>query len=81
MHGNRGTSMNTIDLDAVLALPVTDRIRLAETIWSSVARDASKLPIPEWQATELDRRLADHEQNKRAGLSWSEVKRRVTRAR
>lgn len=70
--------MSAINLESIFALPVDERIRIVEAIWDSVARDAPEVKLQPWQAEELDRRVAEFETNPTAGISWSEVKRRVT---
>ena len=54
----------TIDLAPILALPVADRIAIAEAIWDSIPED--QLP-PHELADEvkemLDRRIEDHRRN------------------
>ena len=58
-----------------LALP--ERILLVEDLWDSIAADAQKVPVPQWQKDELARRKARHLANPRAGLTWGEVRRSV----
>lgn len=71
--------MSAINLDTVLELPVSERIKLVEAIWDSVASDTADIELPAWQADELDRRMADMERNPAEGTPWSEVKRRILR--
>jgi putative addiction module component (TIGR02574 family) len=54
-----------------------ERLALIEAIWDSLAADADNLPIPAWHKEELDRRLAAHQDNPRAGSSWEDVKARL----
>jgi putative addiction module component (TIGR02574 family) len=56
---------------------VAERIQLAQDLWDSIAEEAQALPITEEQRAELDRRLADAEQNPGEGHSWAEVKARL----
>jgi putative addiction module component (TIGR02574 family) len=64
-------------------LSVAERIELAEAIWDSVAEDAGVdvLEVPAEHRAELDRRLADLEQNPTAGTTWDEVRSRLERSR
>lgn len=71
--------MSAINLDSVLELPVSERIKLVEAIWDSVASDTGAIELPAWQADELDRRMADMERNPTEGAPWTEVKRRILR--
>jgi putative addiction module component (TIGR02574 family) len=64
-------------LSDVLALPVSERLKLVEAIWDSIA-DASETFEPgEAQRAELDRRLEDYGRNPDAGCPWAEVKARL----
>ena len=69
--------MHTATLEAALALPISERIRLVEAIWDSVAEDSAGVPLPAWQAEELDRRLARFDEESKSALTWPEVKGRV----
>ncbi|HET8899735.1 MAG TPA: addiction module protein [Rhodanobacteraceae bacterium] len=71
--------MNAINLDSVRQLPVSERIKLVEAIWESVAQDTADIELPAWQADELDRRMAEFESNPTEGEPWAEVKRRILR--
>ena len=61
-------------------LSVPERIELVEAIWDTVASDLDKFPIPESHKAELDRRLADLEENPDAESPWEEVRARLERA-
>ncbi|WP_293372553.1 addiction module protein [Nevskia sp.] len=69
--------MSSLNLETVLQLPVDERIRIAEAIWDSVAREPAHVGLEPWQAEELDRRIADFEATPDEGLPWDEVKRRI----
>jgi putative addiction module component (TIGR02574 family) len=68
-------------LDQAQTLSVLERIELVEAIWNTVPSDASleALPLSQDHRTELDRRLADLEDNPGAGSSWAEVRARLER--
>jgi putative addiction module component (TIGR02574 family) len=38
-------------------LSLEDRLQLAEAIWDSVVREVESSSLPEWQLTELKRRM------------------------
>lgn len=63
----------------ILALPVEDRVRLVEAIWDSISAVPEALPLTEWQKEELDRRLAELEENPDAGSTLEEVFARIRR--
>src|SRR5256885_7744984 len=43
--------------DEILQLPATERLKLLEEIWDSLAATPEEVPIPDWHRAELDRRL------------------------
>jgi putative addiction module component (TIGR02574 family) len=53
--------MNTISIPTILALPVAERIRLAELIWDSVADTPEATTLSPAQQTELLARLQEFE--------------------
>jgi putative addiction module component (TIGR02574 family) len=62
----------------ILDLPAAERLSLVEAIWDSLAAEPSKVPVPDWHAAELDRRLARHEADRDAVRPWDEVKARLS---
>ena len=45
-------------IDNLRELPISERIRIVEDIWDSIAADQSALPLTKEQRKELDGRLA-----------------------
>ena len=73
--------MATIPLSELRKLSVAERIQLAQDLWDSIAEDGmDALQLTEEQRDELDRRLADAEQNPGVGRPWADVKARVLRS-
>ena len=70
-------NMEPIDLPEVLKLPVSERLRLVEAIWDSIAETPEEVDLTEEQKDELDRRIDAMEKNPEEGSSWSEVRARV----
>lgn len=62
-------------LSQILQLPREQRLQLVEDIWDSLAQAEAGVPVPEWHRSELDRRLADP--NEQETLSWDEVQQRL----
>jgi putative addiction module component (TIGR02574 family) len=63
-------------------LSVEDRIALAQALWDSVAQEVEKMPLPEAQRKELERRLADSIARPDAVTPWEVIKARaLARAR
>jgi putative addiction module component (TIGR02574 family) len=54
-------------------LSLSQRLILAQDIWDSIALEGSKLPMPEWQKTELEKRYALYQHGKMELLDWREI--------
>jgi len=57
-------------------LTPAERIDLAEELWDSLTPEEldAEFPLTDEQRTELDRRLADFEQNPGSGVPWEQVR-------
>ena len=66
--------MNATLLDAAKALPLPQRIELAEALWDNIADSGYEPPVTATQAAELDRRLAEHRRNPQDAIPWEQVK-------
>ncbi len=69
--------MSRFRLSDVLELPVSERLKLVEAIWDSIADVPEALPLTEEERAELDRRLRDFAENPDDGSPWSEVRERI----
>jgi putative addiction module component (TIGR02574 family) len=70
--------MSTYSLSDLRKLSVAERIQLAQDLWDSIAEDSPEgPPLTSEQKDELDRRVADAEQNPGEGRSWAEIKSRL----
>ena len=67
----------SIDFAEVLALPIEERIQLAQSIWDSVAAVPEAVQLSEEQRAELEIRLKEYRDNPTAGSPWSEVRDRI----
>lgn len=67
------TLSKTLDRTELDGLPVADRLRLLEDVWSSLEQEADVLPSPDWHRDELDRRLAAHASDPSAATPWRDV--------
>jgi putative addiction module component (TIGR02574 family) len=67
----------SIDLAEVLALPIEERIQLAQSIWDSVAAVPEAVQLTEDQRLELEVRLKEYRDNPTVGSPWSEVRERI----
>ncbi len=62
-------------------LPLSDRIKLVEDIWNSIADEADHLPLSKEQELELDRRLALMRKNPTRAIPWDLAKQRILKRR
>ncbi|HTO83116.1 MAG TPA: addiction module protein [Methylomirabilota bacterium] len=69
--------MARIELSELLDLPVSERLRLLEAIWDSIAEWPGTLPLTDAEREELDRRWVEYAKNPIAGSPWPEVKGRL----
>ena len=58
--------------EEILQLPPSERLKLVEEIWDSLAATPQDVPVPDWHKEELDRRL--DKPTPGAGESWDEVR-------
>jgi putative addiction module component (TIGR02574 family) len=70
--------MGRIELSAVLEMSISERLRLVEAIWDSIAEHPDALPLSDAEREELDRRWAEYVKDPTAGAPWAEVKARIT---
>jgi putative addiction module component (TIGR02574 family) len=61
----------------ILELSVTERLRIVEDIWDSIAADSDKLGISDELRTELDRRMKAYEADPESGVSWEHLRDRL----
>jgi putative addiction module component (TIGR02574 family) len=66
-----------VNTDSIFDLSPPEKLQLVEDLWDDLAADPSEVPIHDWQKEELARRKANLMNNPAAGLSWTEVKRRI----
>jgi putative addiction module component (TIGR02574 family) len=59
--------MGWIELSAVLEMSISERLRLVEAIWDSIAEHPEALPLPDTEGEELDRRWAAYVKGPTAG--------------
>ncbi len=58
--------------DEILQLPPSERLKLVEEIWDSLAASPDTVPVPEWHKEELDRRLNNPAPG--PGENWKEAR-------
>lgn len=62
-------------------LSLAERLLLVEEIWESIVEGTDACELTDEQQQELDRRIAAHKDNPKAGSTWDEVKARIRAAR
>ena len=65
-----------VDISQLRQLPIAERLQLVEDLWDSIADESpdDAFPLSPELASELDRRLAEHEANPNAARPWPEVR-------
>ncbi|MDZ7736644.1 MAG: addiction module protein [Gammaproteobacteria bacterium] len=62
-------------------LPISEKVRLVEDLWDSIASDQESLPLTQEQKIELDRRLvayeADGDLGRPAGEAVKDIRSRL----
>jgi putative addiction module component (TIGR02574 family) len=69
--------MVAVSLSDLLKLSPAERIQLAQDLWDSIAEDPEALPLTSEQRQELERRLAEHEQDPSTAVPWEDVRARL----
>ncbi len=54
-------------------LSLTQKLIMIQDIWDSIAKESGKLPMPEWQKNELEKRYEQYKQGKTSLYNWREV--------
>jgi len=66
-----------IALSEIRELPVSDRLRIVNEIWDSIADDQRSLPDPPNVLAELRRLKARFAADPSSGISWADAKKRI----
>ena len=66
--------MNAALLEAAKALPLSERIELAEALWEDITTAGYEPPLTLAQAAEIDRRVEEHKKNPHSAIPWEQLK-------
>jgi putative addiction module component (TIGR02574 family) len=71
--------MSSTDLAELLKLPAGERAELAMALWESLTEEEreGELELGPEQRAELDRRWTEHLADRRAAISWHDVRRKL----
>jgi putative addiction module component (TIGR02574 family) len=64
----------TATLNEIATLSIEERINLVQHIWDSIAAEQTCAELTDQQKQELDRRIADHENDPENVMTWEEIK-------
>jgi putative addiction module component (TIGR02574 family) len=68
-----GPSVTDAEVADILKLPPEERMRLAESIWASLAADPASVPLGDAHRAAIDERLAEDERTPGDVVSRDEV--------
>lgn len=69
--------MSSLSVKEILALSVSERMKLIEALWDSIVHVPESLPVGEAERAELDRRLEAYQRDPDAGSPWPDVLKRL----
>jgi putative addiction module component (TIGR02574 family) len=69
--------MAKTSLSDLLKLTPAERIQIAQDLWDSIAEEPDVLPLSDEQCAELERRVAEHEQDPSTAIPWEEARTRL----
>ncbi len=58
-------------------LELSEKIILVEDVWDRIAKANSKLPMPEWQKTELNKRMDEFNKQAPELEDWKSVHQKI----
>lgn len=69
--------MSNVHLSEFLQLSVSERAKLAQVIWDSIAETPDSIPLTDKEREELNRRLSAYLKDTNTGKTWKEVKNKI----
>ena len=74
---DEGPRTMSVDLSQFSHLSLPQKLELVEALWDDILASPERLPIPDWQMAELDRREAKLRANPDSVVTRDEAKRRI----
>jgi putative addiction module component (TIGR02574 family) len=65
------------DFENLRHLPIADKLRVVEALWDDILQSNEDFPLQEWHRLEVERRLAEVENDPSAIITQEELWRRV----
>ena len=70
-----------LSVDDILAMPATERLRIVEAIWDSIAAEPETVPVTEAQKREIADRLAEYRRDPSIAIPWNVARAQIRDAR
>jgi putative addiction module component (TIGR02574 family) len=58
-------------------MSLAQKLLLTQDIWDSIAREGDRLPMPQWQKKELDKRYDEYRQGTMDLHDWQDIHNRL----
>lgn len=69
--------MPPIAIDEILSLPVSERLRVVEMIWDSIAAEPETVPVTDAQKKELEARMEEYRRDPSIAVPWEIARKRL----
>ena len=66
-----------VRVDDLKALPLSQRIKLVEDLWDSIAAELDKMPVSDDIKAEMRRRREEYVRDPSTAVDWDDVRRRL----
>ena len=69
--------MSDVDLSAILKLSVSERLRLVQDVWDSIAAESDPLPVTDEERSLIDERMAAYRRAPEKAMTWEAARKRI----
>ena len=70
-----------VQVSEILELSVSEKMRIVEEIWDSIAKNPESLPLTDEERAELDKRLHEYQENPTEGIEWNQLKMKLDKTK